>query len=77
LYWGDVLKSDSRGQYFVVSAANVNRDARGYVDFQEVAGLKNTKLINVVSNTYEAALTGTKALQTKISFDDGKPELII
>ncbi|KAF7373252.1 Sortilin [Mycena sanguinolenta] len=54
-----------------LSAENVNHDARGYVDFERMAGLDGIALINVVSNPEEALLTGRKILQSRITYNDG------
>ncbi|KAF8169150.1 Oligoxyloglucan reducing end-specific cellobiohydrolase [Mycena galopus ATCC 62051] len=70
-YWGNILKSNSNGTYFSLSAENVNRDGRGYVDFEKMVGLDGIALINVVSNPEEALLTGHKVLQSKITHNDG------
>ncbi|KAJ7259099.1 hypothetical protein B0H12DRAFT_1070032 [Mycena haematopus] len=64
-YWGNILKSNSNGTYFGLSAQNVNRDGRGYVDFEKMAGLDGIALIN------EALLTGRKELQSRITHNDG------
>lgn len=71
-YWGTILKSNSNGTYFGISIENVNRDDRGYVDFEKMIGLDGIALINVVSNTNEAVVTGQKALQTRITHNDGE-----
>ena len=65
-YWGAILKPNSNGTYFGISIENVNRDQRGYVDFEKIIGLDGIALINVVANTEEAAVTGVKALQSSI-----------
>ncbi|KAJ7132166.1 vacuolar protein sorting/targeting protein 10 [Mycena epipterygia] len=70
-YWGNILKSNSNGTYFGLSIENVNRDERGFVDFEKMIGLDGIALINVVSNPHEAVLTGRKALQTRITHNDG------
>ncbi|KAJ7460667.1 vacuolar protein sorting/targeting protein 10 [Mycena latifolia] len=70
-YWGNILKSNSNGTYFGLSVENVNRDERGFVDFEKMIGLDGIALINVVGNPHEAALTGRKALQTRITHNDG------
>ncbi|KAJ7145743.1 signal sequence binding protein [Mycena epipterygia] len=70
-YWGNILKSNSNGTYFGLSVENVNRDERGYVDFEKVVGLDGIVLINVVSNPDEAVLTGRKVLQSRITHNDG------
>ncbi|KAJ7436099.1 vacuolar protein sorting/targeting protein 10 [Mycena galericulata] len=70
-YWGSILKSDSSGTYFGLSVENVNRDERGFVDFEKMIGLDGIALINVVVNPDEAARTGHKALQSRITHNDG------
>ena len=70
-YWGDLLKSNWNGTYFGSSIPNVNRDHRGYVDFEKMIGLDGIAIINVVSNPETAAVTGTKELQTRITHNDG------
>ena len=50
---------------------NVNRDQRGYVDFEKMIGLDGIALINVVGNPEEAVVTGVKALQSRITHNDG------
>ncbi|KAG2114629.1 uncharacterized protein F5147DRAFT_834477 [Suillus discolor] len=69
--WGNMLKSNSNGTYFGLSIENVNRNNEGFVDFEKLAGLDGIAMVNVVSNPAEAALTGRKALQTKITHNDG------
>ncbi|KAG2143753.1 uncharacterized protein EDB93DRAFT_1321681 [Suillus bovinus] len=69
--WGNILKSNSNGTYFGLSIENVNRNNAGYVDFEKFVGLDGIALINVVANPAEAALTGRKALQTRITHNDG------
>ena len=49
----------------------VNRDERGYVDFEKMIGLDGIAIINVVSNPGNATLTGKKELRTLISHNDG------
>jgi hypothetical protein len=70
-YWGDLLKSNWNGTYFGSSIPNVNRDHRGYVDFEKMIGLDGIAIINVVSNPEAAAVTGNKELQTRITHNDG------
>lgn len=70
-YWGSILKSNSNGTYFGVAIDHVNRDERGYVDFEKMIGLDGIALINVVSNADEAVVTGRKALQSRITHNDG------
>jgi len=70
-YWGTILKSNSNGTYFGVSIENVNRDERGYVDFEKMIGLDGIALINVVANPDHAIVSGKKSLQTRITHNDG------
>lgn len=70
-YWGNLLKSNSNGTYFGVSIENVNRDERGFVDFEKVVGLDGIALINIVSNPEEAAVSGKKKLASRITHNDG------
>jgi hypothetical protein len=71
-YWGTILKSNSNGTYFGVALEYANRDERGYVDFEKMIGLDGIALVNVVANPDEAAITGKKYLQTKITHNDGE-----
>ncbi|KID77123.1 Vacuolar protein sorting/targeting protein 10 [Metarhizium brunneum] len=68
--YGSIIKSNSNGTSYVVSAANVNSDADMYVDFEKVAGLEGVALINVVTNADNKKET-TNTLQTKVSHNDG------
>ncbi|KAJ7034780.1 hypothetical protein C8F04DRAFT_1038299 [Mycena alexandri] len=70
-YWGSILKSDSNGTYFGLSLENVNRDDRGFVDFEKMIGLDGIALVNVVVNPQEAVVTGHKVLQSRITHNDG------
>ncbi|KAF6760894.1 vacuolar protein sorting/targeting protein 10 [Ephemerocybe angulata] len=69
-FWGNILKSNSNGTYFGLSIENVNRDDRGFVDFEKVIGLDGIALINVVANTEEAVISGSKKLQSRITHND-------
>ncbi|KAF8887404.1 Oligoxyloglucan reducing end-specific cellobiohydrolase [Infundibulicybe gibba] len=70
-FWGNILKSNSNGTYFGLSVENVNRNGNGYVDFEKMIGLDGIALINIVSNTREATLSGQKHLQSRITHNDG------
>jgi hypothetical protein len=70
--YGSILKSNSNGTYFGVSIDEVNRDANGYVDFEKMIGIDGVGLINVVANAREAAVTGHKTIQSKITHNDGQ-----
>lgn len=70
-FWGNILKSNSNGTYFSLAVDNVNRNDQGYVDFEKMIGLDGIALVNIVANTEEAKVTGRKALQTRITHNDG------
>lgn len=67
--YGSIIKSNSNGTSYVLSAANVNCNHENYVDFEKVAGLEGVVLINVVSNLGKKEKT--KKLHTQISHNDG------
>ncbi|KAI0071571.1 Oligoxyloglucan reducing end-specific cellobiohydrolase [Panus rudis PR-1116 ss-1] len=70
-WWGNILKSNSNGTYYGLSIDAVNRNDKGFVDFEKMIGLDGIALINVVGNVHEAPLTGRKELQTRITHNDG------
>jgi hypothetical protein len=69
--WGNLLKSNSNGTYYGVSLDYVNRNTQGYVDFEKMIGIDGVAVVNVVINPEEAARSGKKKLQTRISHNDG------
>ena len=69
--WGSLFKSNSNGTYYALSLEHANRNAKGYVDFEKMLGLDGVALMNVVSNPDDAAISGTKKLQTRITHNDG------
>ncbi|KAH6886024.1 vacuolar protein sorting/targeting protein 10 [Coprinopsis sp. MPI-PUGE-AT-0042] len=69
--WGNLLKSNSNGTYFGLSLENVNRNERGYVDYEKLIGLDGIAIANIVGNPAEARITGTKKLQARITHNDG------
>lgn len=70
--WGSLVKSNSNGTYYAMSLEHVNRNAKGYVDFEKMIGLDGVALVNIVGNPEDAALSGSKKLQTRITHNDGK-----
>ena len=70
-FWGNILKSNSNGTYFSLAIDHVNRNDFGYVDFEKMIGLDGIALVNIVSNPEEAKVTNQKALQTRITHNDG------
>ncbi|CAG8482587.1 1616_t:CDS:10 [Racocetra persica] len=70
--WGNIMKSNYNGTYYTLSLKNVNRDDRGFVDFEKMQGIEGIALANVVSNTNEIIIGGSvKKLQSRITFNDG------
>ncbi|EPQ27080.1 uncharacterized protein PFL1_05364 [Pseudozyma flocculosa PF-1] len=69
--WGTLLKSNSNGTYFSRSLEYVNRNDKGFVDFEKMLGLDGVALINAVANPDEAALSGRKDLVSRITHNDG------
>ncbi|KAG8725549.1 vacuolar protein sorting/targeting protein PEP1 [Ceratobasidium sp. 395] len=69
--WGNVLKSNSNGTYYGLSLGAVNRNSRGYVDFEKMVGLDGIAVMNIVANPQEAEHTQKKKLQTRITHNDG------
>jgi photosystem II stability/assembly factor-like uncharacterized protein len=68
--YGSIVKSNSNGTSYVVSASHVNCDENVFVDFEKVPGLEGLALINVVTNADREG-DRVKSLQTKISHNDG------
>lgn len=69
--WGTIFKSNSNGTYYGLSIEHVNRDSRGYVDFEKMIGLDGIALVNVVRNPEHAEVSGKKLLQSRITHNDG------
>lgn len=69
--WGNLMKSNSNGTYYSVSAEYVNRNEAGYVDFEKLIGLDGIAVVNIVANPNEAAKHQPKDIQTRITHNDG------
>ncbi|KAI0017408.1 vacuolar protein sorting [Xylariomycetidae sp. FL0641] len=67
--YGSILKSNSNGTSYVLSAEGVNCDDGYYVDYEKMLGLEGVALINTVEK--RNSKTGEKRLQTRISHNDG------
>lgn len=65
---GSILKSNSNGTSYVMSAPNVNCDNNYFVDFEKIIGLEGVVLINSVKGKDKK---GNKILRTEISHNDG------
>lgn len=68
--WGALFRSNGNGTYFTRALEHVNRNTRGYVDFEKMLGLEGIALANVVSNPEEAMISGVKQIQTRITHND-------
>lgn len=69
--FGHILKSNSNGTSYVVTASNVNRNSAGFVDFEQLADLEGIAVINTVSNADDAKRGSRKALKSMITHNDG------
>ncbi|KAJ1333461.1 Vacuolar protein sorting/targeting protein VPS10 [Microdochium nivale] len=67
--FGSILKSNSNGTSYVLSASDVNCDDDFYVDFEKMLGIEGVVVVNTVENPDEDS--EQKRLQTKISHNDG------
>ncbi|KAL6926932.1 hypothetical protein ACO0SA_004015 [Hanseniaspora valbyensis] len=67
LEYGALLKSNNNGTSFVTIERAVNRNNRGFIDFEYVGDLEGVFITNVVTNPGKE----NKKLKTKISFNDG------
>lgn len=74
--WGSLVKSNSNGTYYAMSLEHLNRNTKGYVDFEKMLGLDGVALVNIVGNAGDAAISGDKKLQTRITHNDGKLDLL-
>jgi hypothetical protein len=69
--WGNIFKSNSNGTYYNLALEHVNRDRRGYTDFEKMIGLDGIAVVNMVANPDDATISGKKELQTRITHNDG------
>ncbi|RIA92294.1 hypothetical protein C1645_765456 [Glomus cerebriforme] len=69
--YGNILKSNGNGTYYSFSLGNVNRDFKGFVDFEKMQGIRGIALANIVSNVNEVNMGNNKKLKTMITFNDG------
>ncbi len=67
--YGSILKSNSNGTSYVLSASGVNCDNAFYVDFEKMLGLEGVILVNTVENPDSDS--EPKRLQSRISHNDG------
>ncbi|KAG6330590.1 hypothetical protein ID866_8498 [Astraeus odoratus] len=69
---GTLFVSNSNGTYFVESLPDTNRNARGYVDYENVYGIEGVGIANVVANPMDVERKGqAKKLKSLITFNGG------
>ncbi|EME89230.1 uncharacterized protein MYCFIDRAFT_55669 [Pseudocercospora fijiensis CIRAD86] len=69
--YGAIVKSNSNGTSYVMSASEVNRNRAGYVDFEKMQGLEGVAIINRVANAHDADKGKAKKLRTYMTHNDG------
>ncbi|RDH29159.1 hypothetical protein BDQ94DRAFT_182663 [Aspergillus welwitschiae] len=69
--YGSIIKSNSNGTSYVLSLGAVNRNFRGYVDFEKMQGIEGVAVANVVSNVNKLSDGEPKKLRTMITHNDG------
>ncbi|PWY66346.1 vacuolar protein sorting/targeting protein 10 [Aspergillus heteromorphus CBS 117.55] len=69
--YGSIIKSNSNGTFYVLSLGAVNRNHRGYVDFEKMQGMEGVAIANVVSNMDKLSDGESKKLRTMITHNDG------
>lgn len=67
--YGSIIKSNSNGTSYVLSASNVNRNANGFVDYEKMQGIEGVAMVNIVSNV--DSINSGKKLKTMITHNDG------
>ncbi|KAI7972263.1 hypothetical protein EIK77_003687 [Talaromyces pinophilus] len=74
LNMGVFFSSNSNGTYFARHIEHTNRNAGGYVDFEDIVGIQGIVLVNVVDNWEEVEndFEADKKVISQISFDDGR-----
>lgn len=69
--YGSIIKSNSNGTSYVLSASHVNRNSEAYVDFEKMQGLLGVAVINIVANVVDVEKGAAKKLRTLITHNDG------
>lgn len=71
---GVMFTSNSNGTYFTENIEHTNRNRRGHVDFEKIAGIQGIFLVNKVDNWEEVSkkANANKHLVSEITFDDGR-----
>ncbi|KXX75224.1 Vacuolar protein sorting/targeting protein 10 [Madurella mycetomatis] len=71
---GVIFTSNSDGRYFTENVEHTNRNERGNVDFEKIAGIQGIFLVNKVENWEEVGekSSAKKKVVSEITFDDGR-----
>jgi hypothetical protein len=69
--WGTIYSSNWNGTYYRQSLTMVNRDTKGYVDFERIAGIEGVAMANQVINSDQVMLGEPKQLRSLITYDNG------
>ncbi|KAL2018889.1 hypothetical protein VTK56DRAFT_314 [Thermocarpiscus australiensis] len=71
---GVLFTSNSNGTFFTENIEHTNRNHRGHVDFEKIAGIQGIFLVNKVDNWKEVEKSAKekKKVVTEITFDDGR-----
>ncbi|KAF2763787.1 glycosyl hydrolase [Teratosphaeria nubilosa] len=69
--YGSIVKSNSNGTNYVLSANEVNRNGPGYVDFEKMQSLEGVSVINRVANAEEVQGGASKKIKTYMTHNDG------
>lgn len=71
---GVMFTSNSNGTFFTRNIEHTNRDMRGHVDFEKIAGIQGIFLVNKVDNyeEVEKSFLAEKKIISEISHDDGR-----
>ncbi|ORX80565.1 Oligoxyloglucan reducing end-specific cellobiohydrolase [Basidiobolus meristosporus CBS 931.73] len=67
--YGTIFNSNANGTYFTTSIDHVNRDERGLVDFEKMAGIDGVAMVNQVINPNSGEKKKTRSL---ITHDNGR-----
>ncbi|PLB48571.1 vacuolar protein sorting/targeting protein 10 [Aspergillus steynii IBT 23096] len=76
--YGPIIKSNSNGTFYVLSLAAVNRNDKGFADFEKMQGLEGVAVVNVVGNVDAVSKGGEKKkLKTMITHNDGAQWMLL
>jgi hypothetical protein len=69
---GTIFKSNWNGTFYHKVIETVNQNRNGYVDFEKIAGLNGTMIVNQIKNPDELPKGSAKKLISLMSYDDGE-----